>query len=116
MREVVKFDDANCQIVNKSNKIIAVATKVGSLYYLEYNKLMKNQQLNVVEKKNNERCWHHCYGHFSKQEVKNWLIKGLYTVLIVTYLKRLVSLKHVLAESITEASSEHWGYMFKRIT
>ena len=68
--KVVKFDNAGCQIVNKSNKIIAVATKTGSLYYLEYNELKKNQQLTVIEKESKERLWHHCYGHLGEQNLK----------------------------------------------
>ena len=71
--KVVKFDNAGCQIVNKSNKTIAVATKMGSLYYLEYNELKKNQQLTVIEKESKEskeRLWHHCYGYLGEQNLK----------------------------------------------
>ena len=76
-RKVVKLDDFGCQIVNKSNKIIAIATKVGTLYYLEYNKLKKNQQLNVIEKKSKERHWHRCYGHLGEQNLKKLAGKRL---------------------------------------
>ena len=75
--KVVKFDNVGCQIVNKYNKTIAVATKVGSLYYLEYNELKKNQQLNVIEKESKERLWHRRYGHLGEQNLKKLAGKRL---------------------------------------
>ena len=89
---------------------------MGILYYLEYSKLKKNQQLNVIEKGSKERLWYHCYGYLGKQSLKKLTGKGLYTVLIMMYLKRLVSVKHVLVEIITEVRFIALGYMIKRIT
>ena len=103
--KVVKFDDAGCQVVNKSNKIIAVATKVGCLYYLEYNEFKKNQQLNVIEKESKKRL-RHCQFWQTKLK-RNWLIKGSYTVVSMAYL--VVSVKHVLVESTTDVSFRALG-------
>ena len=33
--KVIKFDDTGCQISNRHDKCIAVATKLGNLYYSE---------------------------------------------------------------------------------
>ena len=103
--KVVEFDDAGCQVVNKSNKIIAVATKVGCFYYLEYNEFKKNQQLNVIEKESKKRL-RHCQFWQTKLK-RNWLIKGSYTVVSMAYL--VVSVKHVLVESTTDASFRALG-------
>ena len=34
--KVIKFDDTSCQILNKRDRLIAVATKMGNLYYLQW--------------------------------------------------------------------------------
>ena len=50
---------------------------MGILYYLEYSKLKKNQQLNVIEKGSKERLWHHCYGYLGEQSLKKLTGKRL---------------------------------------
>ena len=75
--KVVKFDNAGCQILNKHNKLTAVATKVGSLYYLEYKELEKNQQMCAVEKESKERLWHRRYGHLGEHNLKKLAGKKL---------------------------------------
>ena len=63
-----KFDNVGCEILNGENKVIAFATRVGNLYYLE---LCRNtQQLNVVEKESKERLWHRRYGHLGEQSLQ----------------------------------------------
>ena len=42
-----KFDNIGCEILNGDNKVIAFATRVGNLYYLEFCR--NAQRLNVVE-------------------------------------------------------------------
>ena len=68
-RKIIKFDDTGCQTVNKNDKLIAVATKVGSLY-LKCKESKQNQLLNVVEKESKERLWHHRYRHLGEQNIK----------------------------------------------
>ena len=75
--EIIKFDDAGCKILNKHNKLIAIATKVGSLYYLEYTELNKVQQLSVVIKGSKEKLWHCRYGHLGEINLKNLASNGL---------------------------------------
>ena len=53
--KIIKFDDTSCQILNKRDRLIAVATKMGNLYYLQCKEVEKNQQMNVVEKGTKER-------------------------------------------------------------
>ena len=69
----------------------------------------------MIEKGSKERLWHHCYGYLGEQSLKKLTGKGLYTVLIMMYLKRLVSVKHVLVEIITEVRFRALGYMIKEL-
>ena len=75
--KIIKFDDAGCKILNMHNKLIAIATKVGSLYYLECTELNKVQQLSVVIKGSKERLWHRRYGHLGEKNLKNLASNGL---------------------------------------
>ena len=53
--KTTKFSKSECEILNENHRVIAFATRVGSLYFLE---LYRNPQVNVVEKDNKERLWH----------------------------------------------------------
>ena len=75
--KTTKFYNTGCEILNESNKVIAFATKVGSLYFLEVCR--KPQQLNLVEKKNKERLWHRRYGHLSECSLQKLAKKELVT-------------------------------------
>ena len=66
--KITKFNRIGCEILNKEKKVIATATRVGNLYYLEYCR--KGQNLNVA-KNNNEMLWHRGYGHISEQNLKS---------------------------------------------
>ena len=71
--KVIRFDDAGCQILNKCDKCIAVATKLGNLYYLQCKELEKIQ-LSMAEK---ERLWHRRYGHLGEQNLQKLASKRL---------------------------------------
>ena len=45
--KTTRFDKFSCEIVNKGKKVIAFATRVGNLYYLEYCR--KAHSVNAVE-------------------------------------------------------------------
>ena len=75
--KVIKFDDTSCQILNKRDRLIAVATKMGNLYYLQCKEVEKNQQMNVVEKGTKERLWHRRYGHLGEKSLKKLAGKRL---------------------------------------
>ena len=51
--KTTKFDKSGCQILSKNCKIIAAATRVGSLYYLD---CLVKQQANTAQCK--EVLWH----------------------------------------------------------
>ena len=73
--EATKFNNSGCEILNRHKKVVAFATRVGNLYYLEFCR--KLQQLNVVEKKSKERLWHRRYGHLGEQSLKKLARKEL---------------------------------------
>ena len=59
--KTTKFD-------NQEKKVIAVATKHGNLYYLEYCR--KGESVHATEK-SNEMLWHRIYGHVGEQNLKS---------------------------------------------
>ena len=63
--KTTKFDKTGCQILGKNCKVIATATRVGSLYYLN---CQVKQQVNVVQCK--EELWHRRYGHLGTQSLQ----------------------------------------------
>ncbi len=58
--KVVKFDDNGCQILTSNHEVIAKATRVGSLYYLDCK---GDLEVNVAQQKSKESVWHRRYGH-----------------------------------------------------
>ena len=63
----VKFIKSGCEIFNKGKMIIAFATKVGNLFYLEHCR--KTQNLYVVEE-SRQRLWHRRYGHIGENSLR----------------------------------------------
>lgn len=63
--KTTKFDETGCQILGKSCKVIAAATRVGSLYYLD---CVVKPQVNVAQCK--EVLWHRRYGHLGTQNLQ----------------------------------------------
>lgn len=72
--KITKFNNSGCEILNGDHKVIAFATRVGSLYFLEF---CRNPQLNVVEKENKERLWHRRYGHLGEKSLQKLAKTGL---------------------------------------
>ena len=62
--KTTKFDETGCQILSKSHKVIATATHIGSLYYLD---CLVKQQVNAAQCK--EELWHRWYGHLGTQNL-----------------------------------------------
>ena len=63
--KTTKFDETGCQILGKNSKVIAAATRVGSLYYLD---CLVKQQVSVAQCK--EVLWHRRYGHLGTQNLQ----------------------------------------------
>ena len=73
--KMVKFDESGCKILNANGKCIAFATKMGSLYYLNFAR--DQHRLNVTTKESKERLWHRRYGHLSEQNLQKLARKGM---------------------------------------
>ena len=63
--KTTKFNETGCQILSKSHKLIAAATRIGSLYYLD---CLVKQQVNAAQCK--EVLWHRRYGHLGTQNLQ----------------------------------------------
>ena len=62
-----KFTGTGCDIIDRKRKVVAFATKVGNLYYLEY---CRKEKVNVTDIENKERLWHRRYGHLGEQNLQ----------------------------------------------
>ena len=60
--KVVKFTKSACYMLNRKHQMVAKATKVGSLYQLDYKP--NHEQASVAEKSDfKEDIWHKRFGH-----------------------------------------------------
>ena len=68
--KTTEFDDVHCRIIGEGGKLLAMATKIGSLYYLDCQKISRSQQVNATETKpeSKESIWYRRFGHL---EVRN---------------------------------------------
>ena len=64
--KTARLNRTGCEISNKEKKVVATATRVGNLYYLEYCR--KGRNVNVAESND---MWHRRYGHISEQSLAN---------------------------------------------
>ena len=76
--KTTEFNETSCRIVDEGNMLIAVATKVGSLYYLDCESSdyahVAEKSHGIVEK---EDLWHRRYGHLGLQNLKKLAKNGL---------------------------------------
>ena len=72
MGKVAKFSESGCQITNSENKLIACASKCGSLYFLECE---SRDQANTSL--TNEEVWHRRYGDLGVHGLKQLAVDGL---------------------------------------
>lgn len=66
--KITRFDKSGCEILNENKEVIAFATRVGNLYFLEHCK--KPQSTNVADNNGQERLWHRRYGHLGEQNLQ----------------------------------------------
>lgn len=67
--KMTKFDATRCLILGEGEKLLALATKVDSLYYLNCKRTTRSQQVIAVETQEyKESLWHRQFGHLG---VKN---------------------------------------------
>lgn len=62
-----RFAGTGCEIVDQKEDVVAFATKVGNLYYLEY---CHKEKVNVTDIENKERLWHRRYGHLGEENLR----------------------------------------------
>ncbi len=74
--KTVKFDDEKCEISNSRGECIAIGSRMGNLYYLQFDR-QQQQHLNVVINGNKERLWHRRYGHMGEQSLHRLVRDGL---------------------------------------
>ena len=76
----VTFDELQGHILDDQGEIVAMASKTGSLYYLNCEPLAK-PQINAVSNSANEILWHRRFGHLSERSLhklaKDELVSGL---------------------------------------
>ena len=92
-----EFNELGCQIYNGSNKLIAVAKKTGSLYYL--NCLTCIEKVNVVDQKTKEMIWHRRFRHLGMQNLQRLVRSKL---VILMHQRSLIFVRHVWKASTTE--------------
>ena len=66
--KIVEFHASGCQIFSARKKLIAVASKTGSLYYLDC--LAHAEQVSVAEQETEEKIWHRRFGHLGIQNLQ----------------------------------------------
>ena len=75
----VSFSDDKCTISNKDKKTIAIANKIGNLYFLDYVVESANLVKTVSEEK--QVLWHKRFGHIGYQSlnklIKDEMVTGL---------------------------------------
>ena len=72
-RRTTQFDESGCPIFNSDMNVIAVAKRVGNLYYLE---CQENHSLSVMMQ-SNERLWHRRFGHLGENGLVKLAKSGL---------------------------------------
>ena len=87
--KTVCFNKNICAILNKKGKALTIATKLGSLYYLNC-KQSQNQLMNVSidKRESKETLWHRHYGHLGENSLRKLAKRGLLIVLIMMYQRR----------------------------
>ena len=81
---LVLFEGNKCKVVNNKSIVIATATKIGNLFYLNIIDEEAHENAQIVMKHvetNEEKLWHSRFGHLGmdnmKKLVKNELVNGL---------------------------------------
>ena len=65
MGKVTEFDESDCRIRNSGGEVVAMATRCGSLYFLDCQAC---EQANVAGSR--EDLWHRRYGHLGSDGLR----------------------------------------------
>ncbi len=68
--KIAKFTKSACYLIDQKHKLIAKASKVGSLYQLDYE--INKEHANVSDQsETKEDIWHKRFGHLSVSSLQN---------------------------------------------
>ena len=77
---VTEFSDSRCQITATGGRVVAIASRVGSLYYLD-RKVAECASVAEQSLRSKAALWHQRYGHLNMQSLqkllRNKLVEGL---------------------------------------
>ena len=70
-KKFTRFGEANCQVLDENKKLIAVATRLGDLYYLNYRS--DSQRTHTAAERfpeTKEDVWHRQFGHLGAKNLE----------------------------------------------
>ena len=105
--KVVKFSETGCEILDSNKKVIAVATRVGSLYHL--NSQADNEQANAAvnkSKETKEDTWNRRYGHLGVRNLQKLAKENWLMTLISMHQEKPLSASRAWKENTTEVGSQ----------
>ena len=69
--KVTQFTEDKCEIIGANQRVIALAIRLGSLYYLDCNAQTVKQEINVTESQESQEClWHQRFGHLGMKNLQ----------------------------------------------
>ena len=74
--KTVDFSEADCEIVDGSQRLIATGSREGCLYFLDCSG-NDRQQVNVAGSVSQEKLWHRRYGHLGIQNLKRLVVEDM---------------------------------------
>ena len=84
-------------------RVIAVAIRLGSLYYLDCNAPTVKQEVNITERQENKEClWHRLFGHLGIKNLQKMSKGNLVSSFSFDIKGELIFVRHVSVENITE--------------
>ena len=101
MRKTTSFNKTSCRVYDANKKLVATASKAGSLYYLNCHL----HQVNVADECHvtKKDVWHRRLGHLGKQSLQN-LAKNERVGFDYDVSKKSTFVSLVLRENITEVA------------
>lgn len=74
--KTVKYTKSACYVVYKHHKMVAKATKVGSLYQLDYK--LNHERASFADRADSkEDTWHKCYGYLGIGNIRRLACEGM---------------------------------------
>ena len=105
--KTTRFGETSCQILDGNRKPVAVATRVGDLYYLSCRPGSKKSHT-AVEKgpETREDVWHRRYGHLGTRNLQKLANQELVNGFDYDVARRSISVSHVWKGNTTVTTSQ----------